>query len=74
MSQKTQTISEKQLLAWKLRHERGWSLERIGRKFGVSRAAIGQMLRRTPSHAPLKPSTARWRVVRPFSLSDVFNA
>ena len=70
----TQRISDKQRLAWKLRHERGWSVTRIARKLRISQPAVSQLLNRVPTRDPLAPATGRPRVVRPFSLSDVFNA
>lgn len=39
-------------LAWQLRHERGWTMVRIGRRLGVNRAAVSRLLRRAASEKP----------------------
>ncbi len=65
-------------LAWKLRHERGWTLVRIGRRLGVSRAAVSRLLRRAALAEqsnvlpPATPQiTPRW--VHTKSLESVFH-
>ena len=71
-------MTSRQKQAWTLRQERGWTLERIGRKLGIGKAAVSRLLDRaaaregviTTARAPVLPV----RTVRPISLSGVFNA
>lgn len=72
------TLSRRQRQAWHLKNERGWNLDRIGRAMGIRRAAVCRLLRRARLRAglPTKPRRGRskWRVIRPISLSNTFNA
>jgi hypothetical protein len=67
-------------LAWALRHERGWTLERIGRRLGVKTAAVSRLLARAtiagPPLSAMKAAPRRIAVrrVRVMSLSSVFHA
>jgi len=77
-SNKMQTkMSERQRTAWRLR-QRGWRMKRIGRVMGIDRTSVSKLLRRARLRAglPVKPRRGRskWRVVRPISLSNTFNA
>ena len=67
-----------QVRIWRLRYSLGWSLDRIGRQFGVSRSAVSQLLRRTrpsriakPVDRPFQPKR---RTVRPVSLAIISDA
>ena len=67
-------------MAWRLRHDFNWTLERIGSRLGMCDSAIGAMLRR---EAEIRSRSATWflptlsrrrQKLRAFSLSNVFNA
>jgi len=67
-------------LAWQLRHERGWTLARIGRRLGVKTPAVSRLLGRAAAArlpgATTRPALQRMAVRRicPVSLSNVFHA
>jgi hypothetical protein len=67
----------KRELAWQLRHERGWTLVRIGRRLGINPAAVSRLLQRVASAEQsnvLPPVTPRLppRWVHTKSLSSAF--
>ena len=67
-------------LAWRLRHERGWTLARIGHRLGVKPAAVSGMLRRAAiaklslDTTQTVPHRVTVRRVRAMSLSSIFQA
>ena len=66
------TPSERQTRAWHMRKNLGWTLERIGRKLGISRSAVSRLLDRARIEEGLALSvvhSARRRRIRPISLS-----
>ncbi len=75
------TQQKRREMAWQLRYERDWSLERIGVRLGVSGAAVCMLLRREaairsqarPENAKLPRRMKRTRI-HPVSLSYTFNA
>jgi hypothetical protein len=64
-------------LAWRLRHEDGWTMQRIAALFRVSRVAICHMLQREKRAAARLPAVTRpvrqpARLIYPMSLSSVW--
>jgi len=60
---------ENRQLAWKLRHERGWTLRQIARRLGVKPPAVSRLLARATGRGGAA-NFSRQRVVRPVSLSE----
>lgn len=67
-------------LAWRLRHELNWPVERIGSRLGVCGTAVSHLLRReakarsrSGDHC-LPPLSRRRERFRAFSLSTEFDA
>ncbi len=65
-------------LAWRLRHENGWTMQQIAVLFRVSRVAICHMLQREQRAAARQPGATRparqtARLVYPVSLSSVYD-
>ena len=69
-------LTQKQQLIWRLRHERGWTLRRIGQKLSINTPAACRLLRRAEmryrdSARPKPRGRPKARTVRPLSLSSV---
>ena len=66
---------ENRQVAWRLRHRRGWTLERIGRRLGVSAVAVSKLLARASERGAASTARAtRPRLIRPLSLSAMADA
>jgi DNA-directed RNA polymerase specialized sigma24 family protein len=69
--------TDRQKLAFYLRHELGWSLTRVGKKLGLSASGVGKLLTRATEQERLRldrveRSNYRRRIY-PISLSMVHN-
>lgn len=64
------TVTDRQETAWRLRHTKGWPVERIARHLRISSCAVSHLLRRARQHKgdPRRACVKR-RVIRPVSLS-----
>ena len=73
-------LTQRQRLVWRMRYDFGWRLERIAAELQTSKSAVCEILQRARRRAGLPVRrhgdgsyTPKWRVIRPASLSSVFN-
>jgi len=73
-------LSPRQRQVWHMRHKFGWRIPRIATELGINKGTVCRILQRARRRAGLPVRrrgdgsyTPKWRVIRPVSLSSVFN-